>query len=238
MASLAIIILIGETHAWATASTHIWGPSTDIQAFKLWHITSDFYTPTEKKSLSRIPPVINAGLTVGVLPFKNLNAEIGFDYKSGLGIADNYPIYFNIKVGIPENAFGRAFPALAAGIFDIGLKKNMTNYDVSYIKAAKTIKIGRFSLGYFSGNRNMLINSAGKKDNAGIMAVWERTMTEISNKLWFCAEYMGTKCAYGTFNIGGSWKFAQNVGVLLGYDFYNNPKFIDTATVQVDIDFQ
>ena len=236
--TIALFLLIGVSTAWATPSTHIWGPSTDVQAFKVFHITADYYLPTEQTPEGgRIPPVTNTGLTVGILPFQKLNAEIGVDHKSGLGRADDYPLYVNGKVGLPENAFGSFFPAVAAGIYDVGTKSDVTNNDVAYGKIAKTFIVGRFSLGYFSGNKKLLLDSQGKKDNSGIMAVWERTMNEISPKLWLCAEYMGTKSGYGTTNVGGSWKFADNVSMLLGYDIYNNTDIPSTFTVQMDIDF-
>lgn len=36
--------------AYATPSTHIWAPSTDIQPYKKIHITADTYTPTISKA--------------------------------------------------------------------------------------------------------------------------------------------------------------------------------------------
>ncbi|MGB8657754.1 MAG: hypothetical protein WCE90_08220 [Candidatus Zixiibacteriota bacterium] len=47
---------------------------------------------------------------------------------------------------------------------------------------------------------------------------------------------MGTKSSYGTTNFGFSWRFADNVSVLLGYDIFCNRHIPDVATVQVDID--
>jgi hypothetical protein len=238
----AALTLLFAAQAGATASTHIWGPSTDIQSFRLWHITSDFYIPIQKDDAGNHPAAVtNLGLTVGVLPFQKLNAEIGFDHKSGLGAADDYPLYLNFKVGFPEKALFKHSPALAVGGFDIGSKKDMTNYNVFYSKIAKTFsaghtQLGRLSVGFFAGSENLLLDYAGDKDNSGILAAWERTITEISNKLWFCAEYMGTKSAYGAYNIGVAWKFAPNVAVIAGYDLYLNENLVDTATLQVDID--
>jgi hypothetical protein len=238
---ISTFILVSEP-VWSTGTTHIWAPSTDVQAYKLWHITGDFYLPSQKDAIgNRLPTVTNIGLTVGILPFKKINAEIGFDHKSGLGIIDNYPLYGNFKVGLPENTFGKFIPALAAGIFDIGTKKDRTDYDVIYSKLAKSINVkgsslGRFSLGYFAGNKKLLLDDKGQKDNSGLLIAWERTMSEISDKLWICMEYMGTKSAYGSFNFGASWKFAPNVALIGGYDLYNNTDLPDTFTLQVDID--
>jgi hypothetical protein len=233
--------LVGQVGA--TASTHIWGPSTDIQAYKLVHITTDMYLPVEDNAGgSRIPSVTNFGLTVGVLPFKAVNMEVGFDHKSGLGTLDRCPLYGNAKIGLPENAFGSVSPAIAVGILDVGTKADQTDFNIIYAKAAKTItagktSLGRFSVGYFFGSDELLLDGDGEKDNSGVLLSWERVITEWTDKLWVCAEYMGTESAYGTFNVGLSWKFAPNVAVLGGVDFFNNGDLPATGTVQVDIDF-
>lgn len=227
----------------ATASTHIWAPSTDTQEYGTGHVTADVYIPTGDNSDGNRPePITNSGLTFGILPFKKLTAEAGFDYKTGYGTLDQYPIYFNGKLAIPENAYGEYFPAMAFGLYDIGTKTDKTNYDLIYGKAAKTIKIkdfslGRFSMGYFRGNGKLLLDEDGNRDNNGIFWAWERTMTEISDKLWICAEYQGTRSTYGAFNLGFSVQFTKNISAICGYQFYNNKNLADTATIQVDINY-
>ena len=162
--------------------------------------------------------------------------------KSGLGTLDDYPLYGNAKLGIPEDALAKGVPALAVGVFDVGTKADLTDYNVLYAKAAKTfmvdsVSLGRVSVGYFVGNDQLLLDADGEKDEQGVMVAWERTMTEWSDRLWLCAEYMGTKSAYGTVSLGASWKFAPTVAVLGGYSIFNNDALPGTATVQVDIDF-
>ncbi|MBI5416676.1 hypothetical protein HZA55_01810 [Candidatus Poribacteria bacterium] len=238
-----IFLVLSFNLIYATSSTHIWAPSTDVQAYKKWHLTSDFYAPTEKSlDGSRAATITNLGLTVGVLPNEKINAEVGFDHKTGLGSLDDYPMYFNVKVGTPENAYGNSFPALAVGVFDIGTKKDATDANVFYGKAAKSFKVekldlGRFSLGYFSGNSKLLLDGNGEKDNTGALVAWERTIPEVSDKLWLCVEYMGSKSAYGSMNYGFSWKFSDNASVIFGYDAYNNKDLPSTFTIQTDIDF-
>jgi hypothetical protein len=247
-AALILVVFALTSTAGATATTHIWGPSTDVQPFKKIHITADMYLPTEdsKATNAPVPTVTNVGLTVGVLPFEKYNLEVGIDHKTGYGMLDRYPLYFNAKFGIPENAYCKYSPAIAVGILDLGTKsykKNVnpgTNFNVMYGKVAKTLgPVGRISVGYFSGNKDLLLNAKGEKNNAGLMAAYERTMSEISDKLWLCAEYMGTNSAYGTLNFGAAWKFADNVAVLAGYDIYNEKdlNLPNTFTLQVDIDF-
>jgi hypothetical protein len=229
--------------AFATATTHIWAPSTDVQAFKKVHLTSDFYFSAERDGAGNRPATVtNLGLTVGVLSFKKLNAEAGFDHKTGYGDLDDFPMYFNFKIGVPEEAYGKYFPAFAIGVYDIGTEKNKTDDDVFYGKVAKCFKyrktdLGRLSVGYFAGNKKLLLGKDGGKDNSGVLVAWERTVPEISDKLWVCLEYQGSSSLYGCFTPGFSWKVADNASVLFGYQIYNNHSLANTATVQVDIDF-
>jgi hypothetical protein len=206
-------------------------------------VTADVYIPVNKNSDGTQPNTItNTGLTFGILPFNKLRAEIGADYKTGYGNLDSYPVYFNCKAAIPEDSYGPYFPALAIGLYDIGTARNKTDFNIIYGKAAKTIKVkdlnlGRFSVGYFWGNGDLLLNGQGERDNHGVLAAWERTMTEISDKLWVCVEYQGTESGYGSLNLGTSWTFNKYVSVLLGYEFYNNRSLADTVTIQLDINF-
>ncbi len=244
--SVTVVLMIAVC-AMATSTTHIWGPSTDVQSFNLWHITADCYQPVQLDKDAngigtRLSPVTNLGLTVGVLPFEKVQMEVGVDHKAGFGSLDTYPMYGNAKIGIPEDAFGKGFPSLAAGAFDLGTKTDMTDFNVLYGKVAKTLPVvGRISVGYYSGNKKLLLDSKGEKSNAGTMVAWERTMTEWSDKLWLCAEYMGGKSSYGTTNFGFSWKFADNVSMLFGYDIMNDKDLLgaeNMVTAQVDIDFK
>lgn len=241
--------VIGVASAYATPSTHVWAPSTDVQAFGVAHITSDIYIPVKKFDGVRPGTVTNLGLTVGVLPFEKVGLEVGFDHIEG-----QYPIYFNAKLGIPENAYGEFFPALAVGGYSIGTKtggdntvdpiKPGSDFNIYYAKAAKTIgPVGRFSVGYYTGNDKLLVddldpNSAKPSEN-GVLICWERTISELSDNLWLAVDYMGGDSSAGALSYGFAWKFAPNTSVIFGYVDQNNDKVTpgDTFTVQVDIDF-
>lgn len=232
-------VLIAVSIAQATPSTQIWIPSTDIQPYKKLHLGFDTYMKTEKNSGTREPAVINNGLTIGVIPGDKLQAEVGIDQRiTGTEPSDSSPLYFNLKAGLPEDAFFKGSPAFAVGGYDFGTRKDVTDYNILYAIAAKTFALGRLSIGVFSGNDKLLVDGSGKKDNTGILASWDRTMTEISDKLWFAVDYQSTKSGYGALSAGASWKFADNVSVILAYDIYNNDNLKPTATIQVDIDLK
>lgn len=264
---MATIILMGwVSTASATPSTHIWSPSTDIQPYGVFHLTADMYLPAKSDdeqgstTVNQRPHTItNLGLTVGVLPFEKVQLEIGFDYIAGFDYSDrggfdldNYPMYFNAKLGIPEGAFGQYFPGIAVGGYMVGTKddgearagrdpKPGTDYNIAYAKVAKTFEpLGRFSVGYYRGNKKLLVDENGNEEEDGVLLCWERVMSEISDKLWLSVDYMGGDNSLGAVSYGFSWKFSPNVSVIFAYVDQTNDKLAfveDWFTVQVDIDF-
>ena len=256
------------TIASATPSTQIWIPSTDIQPYKTVHLNFDSYIRTGKEPSSNVgyfgipdggnlPPLYDFGPTVGILPYEKIQAEVGFDLIYGgantpAGL-DKYPIYGNFKIGMPED--NTWIPAVAVGMYGIGTKsgdvnngvytKTGTNADIYYGLVAKTLPVvGRFSLGWYGLNKKASVagvydRNGTKGDDNGLLASWDRTLSEISDKLWVAIDYQGGKNAYGATSFGVSWAFAKNVSVILGYDIYNNKDRAgeNTATLQVDINF-
>lgn len=242
MKRLALVIgsvLLFGTAAFATPSTQIWIPSTDIQPFKKVHFGFDQYIKYRKTDeTTREANVINNGITVGLLPFEKFQMEAGVDVRHlGVQPYDSSPVYFNAKAGVPEDALFEGSPAIAVGGYDFGTKKDVTDNNIVYGLIARTIgKAGRFSVGYYQGNDKLLLDADGKADETGVLASWDRTMSEISDKLWVAVDYMGGDNAYGAFSYGAAWKFAPNVGVILGMDKFNNSDYRSTYTLQVDID--
>jgi hypothetical protein len=226
--------------AMATPSTQIWIPSTDVQAFKTLHLGLDNYIRTSSdRSVSN--HVYDLGITAGILPFEKVQAEIGLDYLvNGVSGYDNHPLYFNAKLGTPEGALFTHSPALAVGGYNIGTNSDSdsafrTDMNLVYGLVAKTLPVvGRFSAGYYTGNDDVLGD-----DNDGVLLSWDRTMTEISDKLWVAADYQGGDNSMGAFSFGASWAFSKNVSVILGYDIYNEKSLAgqNTFTTQVDINF-
>jgi hypothetical protein len=227
----AALLFAGATSALATPSTQIWIPSTDIQKFGTFHLGIDNYIPAEGEGSV---PLYVLGLTAGVIPSEIIQAEIGVDYMSGLGdVADDMPYYFNAKVATPEGALFGGSPALAVGGYNFGTESDVTNQNIVYGLVAKTLPVvGRFSVGYFTSNEDVIGD-----DNSDILASWDRTLTEISPKLWAAVDYQGGESALGALSFGLSWAFADNVSVIAGYDIFNNSDLNDTFTTQLDINF-
>jgi len=227
----AALSLLSAGVALATPSTQIWIPSTDIQKFGTGHLGIDNYVAAEGEGTV---PLYVLGLTAGVIPSEVVQAEVGIDYIAGLGdVADDTPYYFNAKVATPEGALFGGSPALAVGGYNFGTESDVTNQNIVYGLVAKTLPVvGRFSLGYFTSNEDVIGD-----DNSDILASWDRTLTEISPKLWAAVDYQGGESALGALSFGLSWAFADNVSVIAGYDIFNNSDLNDTFTTQLDINF-
>ncbi|MFA6286137.1 MAG: hypothetical protein WC661_02035 [Opitutaceae bacterium] len=240
--SLATVVFVAFARlANATPSTQIWSPSTDVQPYKVWHLGLDNYVRTQKEG-AITNNVYDAGLTVGVLPFEKIQLETGIDYmETGTNSrADNSPMYFNAKLGTPENSIGKGSPAFAIGGYNFGTNNGVTTQNITYALAAKTLPvIGRLSAGYYLGSRRVLTDENGRPANDGVILTWDRTMSEISDKLWFAVDYAGGESANGALNFGFAWAFTKTTSVIFGYDIYNNTKTGggDTFTVQLDINF-
>jgi hypothetical protein len=247
---LLIIVVLSSLSSgiiFSTPSTQIWIPSTDFQKWKTMHLGIDNYIRTSKIDGIRGAGMFDLGLTTGLLPFEKFQGEIGVDYLSmGDSNYDDYPIYFNAKIGFPEGAIFKGSPALAVGAYNIGLKKTLTNYNIVYGLIAKTIPfLGRVSAGYYTGNDKVLVDENLNKAKSGLLLSWDRTMSEISDKLWLAVDYQGGKNYLGALSFGASWAFSKNVSVIFGYDIYNNKKAYyntnnqnaNTFTAQVDINF-
>ena len=243
-AAAAVVGSLFAESVWATPSTHVWTPSTDVQADRITHITFDSYIPSQRDASGNRPDTVtDLGLEQGWWFWKEkMGIEFGIDSMTGLGAADDYPLYFNAKLGTPEDAFFQYMPALAVGGYNFGTKNKLTNQDIFFVEAAKTIKfgevnLGRVSVGGFWGNKDVLLDGDGKSDESGVILSWERTMSEISEKLWICADWQSSESGVGALAPGFSWKFADNVAMLFGYVIPNNKDLAETFTVQLDVDF-
>lgn len=238
IALAACALAVSVSAALATPSTQIWIPSTDTQAYGTFHFGADSYMRQKANDDGSYSAPVNViGLTAGVLPFEKVTAEVGIDFMSMGSTADNYPLYFNAKLATPENAFFEYMPALAVGGYNFGTKKDVTDQNIFYALAAKTIgPLGRFSAGWYWANDDIF---AEPQDDNGVLLSWDRTMSEISDKLWVAVDYQGGDNALGALSFGVAWAFAKNVSVICGYDIYNEKDYAgeNTYTVQVDINF-
>jgi hypothetical protein len=243
--------------AMATPSTQIWIPSTDVQGFGTYHLGIDNYLRASgvpksapNGSAARDANIFDIGPVVGVLPFEKLQAEVGFDYLVNANEPnDNHPLSANFKIATPEDSLFKQSPAIAVGMYNIGPSLSSavapgvtSGQNIVYGLVAKTIPVaGRLSAGYYRGSKKALVSdyTTLKADNDGVLLSWDRTMSEISDKLWLAVDYMGGDNTNGSVNFGASWAFAKNVSVIFGYDVYTKKSIAgnNTFTTQLDINF-
>lgn len=246
LSAAALLCALAVGTAGATPSTIVWIPSVDLQPFKTLHVTYDTYVRARRNpDGTRSGAIVDLGLEGGILPFEKIQAEAGFDLVDQPDPLGRYPLTFNAKVGTPEGAWFKGSPALSAGGYNFGTRSGdarigepATNMDVVYAIAAKTVPVlGRFEAGYYIGNRKVLIDQNGASDEKGVLLSWDRTLSEISDKLWAGVDYQGGRNMLGALNFGVSWAFARNVSVIFGYDIYTSKATggQNTYTVQLDI---
>lgn len=237
----ALVVLfclsLAVTHsAFATPSTTFWTPMTqDIQPFGILHIGVDNYfrlsTPVVNQN-GAFPTDFTAP-TIGVLPFKRIQMETGFDYFA----STPHPWLFNAKIGSPEDSYFKGQPALEIGVYDLG--KNFTlkpgesrlDFDVVYGVVEKTIpKLGRLSAGPYIGNHAALVSSDGKHENVGFMTAFDHSFVPVTgkdgsveySKLCFAADYQSGKNALGAAGAGLYYFFTSDISLLVGPTFFND----------------
>lgn len=245
-----VMALLSAQPALATPSTQIWIPSTDVQPFLVAHIGVDnYFRKGDNDGGGRDPNILDVGLTLGLLPLEKLQLEIGGDYLTNAGNPnDRYPWSGNAKLGIREEALFTFSPALVGGIYNLGKARTAMAGDLSFIRAgqniayglmAKTIPVHGFSLGRFSGGYYHGSKKALSPDNKGLLLSWDRTISELSEKLWVAVDYMGGKNVNGALSLGAAWRFNRNVSLLFGYDKFRKRELAGegTFTVQLDLDF-
>ncbi|MBN8550834.1 MAG: hypothetical protein J0M12_16080 [Deltaproteobacteria bacterium] len=244
LATAAFGVLSLPHLAGATPSSHVWTPSTDIQSPDTFHLTYDTYIPSQSDASGSKPDTVtDLGLEAGVWPLKDkLGIEFGFDNITGYGALDDYPLYFNAKLGTPENTLFTGSPALAFGGYNFGTKHNKTNQNIYYVESAKTFDIqgfelGRLSFGWFWGNQHLLLDEDQNSSANGAIIAWERTVPEISDRLWVCVDYQGSQSGMGALAPGASWKITDKTSLLFGYVIPNNTDLAQSFTVQLDVDF-
>ncbi len=235
LATLLILPAAGQS-VFATPSTTFWTPMTqDIQPYGVLHIGVDNYfrlsTPVSNQN-SAFPTDFTAP-TIGVLPFKRIQMETGFDYFANTP----HPWLFNAKIGAPEGAFFKEQPAVEIGVYDLG--KNFTlnpgesrlDFDVAYGVVGKTIpKLGRLTAGPYIGNRAALVSSDGKHENVGFMTAFDHSFFPVTgkdgsveyNKICFAADYQSGKNALGASGAGIYYFFTSDISLLVGPTFFND----------------
>ncbi|MDD2897314.1 MAG: hypothetical protein PHI31_01245 [Desulfuromonadaceae bacterium] len=223
VAIAAAIVAMASSSAMAFYTGQINIPSTDAKGFKEVTVGINNYARFSSAADAG-PNYYDLGLTAGVLPFEKIKLEIGTDYSTA-GVGSAYPFTFNAKLATPEDVLVTGMPAFAVGGLGLGTIDAQKPVNIMYALVAKTLPvIGRLSAGGYTGDKNNLLDANGKKDNSGVLASWDRSITEVSDKLWLAVDYMSGNNSLGGLGLGGSWTFSKQVSLLTGVTFYNEQK--------------
>jgi hypothetical protein len=245
----ACVVLTVVGAARATPSTTLWTPATTyVQPFAVPHITYDTYF-SDKGAYP-----IDTGVTIGVLPFEKLQAEVGFDAFLPKGFYTD-PFLLNAKLGIPENAFGSWFPGISAGVFSVGLTKG-TAFNILHGEVSKTLPVGTLVAGgyYGAGQKALWTSSDGAVRRAGAMGAFVTPDIVIDRqglkKINFFADVMTGKNVFGGGGPGIGIYFTPAIDILTGPIFLfdkdlqppapagEGSRMMWTVQLDVDIDFK
>lgn len=246
VSSLVLVIFfltLASPFIYATPSTTYWTPCTsDVQPYKKWHITYDSYFTVDKEGSEKGDLPTDTGLTIGVLPFEKLNLEVGVDFMQ----PQDDPWMFNAKLGTPEGALFEGSPALNLGIFNVGTKKDVTDYNIVDFIAGKTLpwKLGRLFLGGYWGSDTLKSSSGEVKDN-GFMVGYDYGFLPVKddkgefNRFVLAADYASGKNAIGGGGVGLYTYFTRDIDLLTGPVWFEDQGLNGNWkwTVQLDINF-
>jgi hypothetical protein len=227
----------------ATPSTTFWAPSTPfVQPFGVLHVTYDSYFGT------RAAYPVDLGLTMGVLPWKGLQSEIGFDlfYPSIAGSDEiNLPVVLNAKVGAPEDTYFNGQPGWSLGIFGAGLKNGFNDQNVLGAVIGKTLPhLGAVSVGgYYALNEDLVRSAEGREARSGLLAGWQSPAIDLPriDKILFAWDIQTGKNALGATGGGAYVYFTPTVDLLIGPVFFFEEELQPGGskslwTVQLDVD--
>ena len=231
--------------AFATPSTTFWAPSTPfVQPFGVLHVTYDTYFG------AKVAYPIDTGLTMGVLPWKGLQSEIGFDllYPSIAGSeAIEVPLVLNAKVGAPEDTYFKGQPGWSVGIFGVGFKKDFNDQNVLHAMIGKTLpQVGAVSIGgYYALNEDLFLSADGKEERSGLMAGWLSPSIDVPriDKIILAWDVQTGKNALGATGGGAYFYFTPAIDLLIGPVFFfenelqpGRSKSLWTVQLDVDLD--
>jgi hypothetical protein len=111
-----------------------------------------FKNTTSPRSL---PPQV--GLYYGAFSKSIIKSEIGIDYFGGI----DYPYLFSWKAGFDENSVRKGFPSFNFGMFGIGTKKNVNDFNIMDFVIGKTVFNVNIFGGAYYGSKTLSPDRAG-----------------------------------------------------------------------------
>ena len=237
------------TRAFATPSTTYWAPSTaSCQAKYVPHVTYDTYyrKGAPPPSLGAPTYPIDTGLTMGILPFSKIQAEVGYDVL--LPSADPVFFFLNAKVCTPESSMFNGSPGISFGFWNVGFKEGVTDYNAAHLMFQKAFPggSGYVAAGVYHGMSDVLFrNSDGEIVKTGAMVGVFSPDIPVGikglKKLNFTADMQTGKNVLGGGGVGLYLYFTDTIDLLIGPVWYTDRRLQPGGakmlwTTQIDID--
>ena len=158
------------------------------------------------------------------------------------------PLFLNAKLCTPEGSLFGGSPAIGGGIYYIGFKEDVTDFNVLYLMLQKSLPFGGYVAGglYHGVNSVLLTSSDGDVNQTGAMFGWASPDVEIGlrglRKLNVVADVQTGENVLGAWGFGSNVYFADNVSLLVGPVFFfdrnlqpGGSKYMWSAQLDVDI---
>jgi hypothetical protein len=247
VARVVSVLLLVPGVARATPSTTYWAPSTaGCQAFRVPHVTYDTYFGKGPAAGGAGAPnyPIDTGLTTGVLPWSRVQGEVGFDVL----LPSPDPFYLNAKLCTPESSLFRGSPALSAGIYNLGTREGVTDFNVLHFMAQKAVGgTGYFAAGIYHGlgSEALFTSSEGKVVRTGGLAGFVSPSIDVNlkglKKVNLTADVQTGRNVLGAGGVGVYLYFTDTISLLTGpvwfFDKALQPGGRNTLwTFQIDVD--
>jgi hypothetical protein len=244
LAASAAALLAFAGPAMATPSTVVWTPATTYtQPYLVPHLTYDTYVG-ERGNLQN-----DYGLTVGFLPSEKIQGEVGFDLFYPGFTKDFFQL--NGKLTLMEGALGEWAPGLSVGVANLGFKKDVSNYGVTYAALGKGFgQAGTIGLGGYYGAMSKLLwtGSSGTVARTGVMASYTSADINLNltglKKVVLGADVASGKNWLGAVGAAATFYFTDSIDVLTGPVWFLDKDIYKGATggnfvwtIQVDVDF-
>lgn len=229
------LVAVAATPAAATPSSNLWAPSTSaVQPFGVLHLTYDTYFG----DTAAYP--VDAGLTIGVLPWTGLQAEVGFDLfyptvADGEGVA--LPLVLNAKVGGPEDGLFRGQPSWSVGAYGVGFEEGVTDAHILYGIVGRALPVvGSLWAGGYD---------ATTAEEAGLIFGWASPSFHVPtlDKVYFSADVQTGENVFGAAAAGVYVYFTPAIDVALAGVYFFAPetqpggaRWMGTLALDVDVD--
>jgi hypothetical protein len=247
---LAVGLLLPSA-ALATPSTTFWTTAiASCQAAGVPHITYDTYFGKGVAPPGSGSPTypIDTGITVGVIPSNKVQAEVGYDVF--LPSSDPVWVFANAKLCIPEKAMGGGSPGISFGMYNMGFKKGVTDYNIFNVVVQKSFPVGGYVAGgYYHGFSDTLFtNSEGKVVQDGVIFAAVSPDIPVGakglKKINIIGDVQSGKNIFGAWGVGAAFMFTDTVGLIFGPVWYldsdlqpGGAKHLYSMQVDIDIPF-